>query len=97
MTAGPAPFNVWSAMASPPHDQPPSQRVADAERRAQERRGRQRERIRPLGWIMLVVILVTTVGGKLRMLTHVNIGRQQITDALTAWRTVASELTANPT
>jgi hypothetical protein len=26
------------------------------------------------------------------MLTHVNIGRQQITDALAAWRTVASEL-----
>ncbi len=37
-------------------------------------------------------LLVTTVGGKLRMLTHVNIGRQQITDALTAWRAVAAEL-----
>lgn len=37
-------------------------------------------------------LLVTTVGGKLRMLTHVNIGRQQITDALTVWRTVAAEL-----
>jgi threonine aldolase len=37
-------------------------------------------------------VLVTTVGGKLRMLTHVNIGRQQIADALAAWRTVASEL-----
>ena len=37
-------------------------------------------------------LLVTTVGGKLRMLTHVNIGRQQIADALAAWRTVASEL-----
>lgn len=37
-------------------------------------------------------LLVTTVGGKLRMLTHVNIGRRQITDALAAWRTVASEL-----
>jgi threonine aldolase len=37
-------------------------------------------------------VLVTTVGGKLRMLTHVNIGRRQIADALTAWRTVASEL-----
>ena len=39
-------------------------------------------------------LLVTTVGGKLRMLTHVNIGRRQITDALAAWRTVASELAA---
>jgi threonine aldolase len=37
-------------------------------------------------------LLVTTVGGKLRMLTHVNIGRQQVTDALAAWRTVAGEL-----
>ncbi len=37
-------------------------------------------------------LLVTTVGGKLRMLTHVNIGRQQIADALTAWRAVADEL-----
>lgn len=37
-------------------------------------------------------LLVTTVGGRLRMLTHVNIGRQQITDALAAWRTVAAEL-----
>ena len=37
-------------------------------------------------------VLVTTVGGKLRMLTHVNIGRRQIADALAAWRTVASEL-----
>ena len=37
-------------------------------------------------------LLVTTVGGKLRMLTHVNIGRQQIADALSAWRTVAGEL-----
>ncbi|HEY2701747.1 MAG TPA: threonine aldolase family protein [Pseudonocardiaceae bacterium] len=40
-------------------------------------------------------LLVTTVGGKLRMLTHVNIGRQQISDALAAWRTVASELAAD--
>lgn len=37
-------------------------------------------------------VLVTTVGGKLRMLTHVNIGRRQIADALAAWRTVAAEL-----
>ena len=37
-------------------------------------------------------LLVTTVGGKLRMLTHVNIGRRQVADALTAWRTVAGEL-----
>jgi threonine aldolase len=38
-------------------------------------------------------LLVTTVGGKLRMLTHVNIGRQQIADALAAWRVVAADLT----
>jgi threonine aldolase len=37
-------------------------------------------------------LLVTTVGGKLRMLTHVNIGRRQVADALAAWRTVAGEL-----
>ena len=37
-------------------------------------------------------LLVTTVGGRLRMLTHVNIGRRQIADALAAWRTVAGEL-----
>ncbi len=37
-------------------------------------------------------LLVTTIGSRLRMVTHVNIGRQQITDALAAWRTVAAEL-----
>ena len=37
-------------------------------------------------------LLVTTVGGRLRMLTHVDITAQDIGTALSAWRAAAAEL-----
>jgi hypothetical protein len=37
-------------------------------------------------------LLVTTVGGRLRMLTHLDITEQDIGTALAAWRAAAGEL-----
>jgi threonine aldolase len=39
-------------------------------------------------------ILVTTVGGRVRMLTHVDVDERDIDTALAAWRRVAAELAA---
>jgi threonine aldolase len=37
-------------------------------------------------------LLVTTVGGRLRMLTHIDVSAQDIGTALAAWRAAATEL-----
>jgi len=37
-------------------------------------------------------VLVTTVGGRLRMLTHVDITERDVDAALAAWRRVAAGL-----
>ena len=37
-------------------------------------------------------LLVTTVGGRLRMLTHLDVTAQDIGSALAAWRAAAAEL-----
>jgi len=39
-------------------------------------------------------LIVTTVGGRVRMLTHVDVDERDIDTALAAWRRVAAELAA---